>query len=461
MIRLLLYSYDAEMQLLLAPTIGDEFSLFLERRMDRIRQIVSQGQCDVVILDLDSVSYPIQQQLGYFDEIRQLGVTVVLMTDDDSRATAMDLVQHGVYNYIRKPPALPELRIVVRRAHEYALLRREMETVRRHAPASGYGGLIGSGARSQMVYDLIRRVADLDAPVLITGESGTGKELIARCIHDRGNRKERPFLAVSCGAIPETLLEGELFGAEKGAYTGAAGRRKGYLEEAGNGTLFFDEIGEFTPHTQVKLLRVLQEREFSRLGSSHLIPLQARLLFATHRNLPAMVEEGTFRKDLYYRINVIGIAAPALRDHTEDIPQLAWHFLAKYARLYQKPVIQIAPAAMAVLLDYDWPGNIRELENAIQSAIILSDDDTIQPENLPIAMQPADFACAGDSLPGSSFEEQMQDYKLKLAHRAIQECQGNKTLAARSLQISRTYLHRLIKDPAQDDTLGLPTSAPN
>src|SRR6202142_2809089 len=216
MIRLMLYSQDISLQSLLAPTLGSEFSLLLDRRMDRIREIISRGQCDVLILDLDSSAYPIQQQLGFFDEIRDFGVPVVVMTDDDGRATAIDLVQRGVYNYIRKPPALPELRIVVRRAHEYALLKQELEDIRQRLPPSGCDRLIGSSARSQVLYDLIRRVADLEASVLITGESGTGKELIARSIHNLGHRKARPFIAVPCGAIPDTLIEAELFGAEKG-----------------------------------------------------------------------------------------------------------------------------------------------------------------------------------------------------------------------------------------------------
>jgi DNA-binding NtrC family response regulator len=382
------------------------------------------------------------------------------MTDDDSRATAMDLVQRGVSNYIRKPPALPELRIVIRRAHELAVLKREAESARQHCPAPGGGQLIGSSPQSQAVHDLIRRVANLEAPVLITGETGTGKELIARSIHNLGCRKDRPFIAVSCGAIPETLIEGELFGAEKGAYTGAASRRKGYLEQAGNGTLFFDEIGELSPQTQVKLLRVLQEREFSRLGTSQLVPLNARLLFATHRDLAGMVEEGTFRQDLYYRVNVMCIQSPPLREHPDDIPQMAQHFLEEYSRLYQKPVSRITSAAMASLLEYDWPGNVRELENAVQSAIILSDEDAIKPQHLPQNMRQTDLPFQGDSLPGLSFEEQMQDYKMKLAHKAIRDCNGNKTLAARSLNISRTYLHRLIRGAGEDGDL-LTTSAPN
>jgi len=449
MIRLLLYSQDVSLQCLLAPTLGSEFSVVLERRMDKVRELVSRHQCDVLILDLNSDALPLRAQLGLFDEIRDLGAPVVVMTDDHGRATALDLVQRGFSNYVRKPPALPELKMVVRRAHEFAMLKRELESVRRQIPPDGCGRMIGSSPRCQIVYDLVRRVASLDASVLITGESGTGKELIARSIHDLGTRKDRPFIAVSCGAIPQTLIEAELFGAERGAFTGSAVRRKGYLEEAGNGTLFFDEIGELSPLTQVKLLRVLQEREFCRLGSSQTIPLQARLVFATHRNLTEMVAEGSFRQDLYYRINVMGIKAPPLRDHTEDIPALARHFIRHYSQLYNKTTAGISPSAMALLVEYEWPGNVRELENVVQGAVIMSDDEIVQPKDLPAALQQPDLLGVGDSLPGNSFEEQMQDYKIKLAHRAIHECHGNKTLAARSLQISRTYLHRLIRDPME------------
>lgn len=451
MIRLLLYSHDFGVDTMLAPIRGAEFSLFLERRMERVREIISKGQCDVLIMDLDSRARPIPHQLEFFDEIRDCNVPIVVMTDDDKGEVAREMVQRGVYNYIGKPSALPELKIVVRRAHQYAVLKRELEKTRLRLPPQGCDRLIGASALSEVVYDLIRRVANLEASVLITGESGTGKELIAHAIHNLGNRKGRPFVAVSCGAIPETLVEAELFGAERGAYTGAATRRKGYLEEAGNGTLFFDEIGEFSPHTQVKLLRVLQEREFSRLGGNQRIPLNARLLFATHRNLQEMVDAGTFRQDLYYRVNVMGIRSPALRNRAEDIPILAKHFLAKYSRDYRKTITGFTPHAMSQLLEYEWPGNVRELENVIQGAIILSDDDIIRPHHLPKALNGLGLLALGDSLPGASFEEQMQDCKLKVAHKAIQDCKGNKTLAARRLNMSRTYLHRLIRDPAEDD----------
>jgi DNA-binding NtrC family response regulator len=450
MIRLLLASVDTSLAVLLAPTLGHEFSIVAERRMDRIREIVARGDCDVLILDLASDPSQVERSLEFFDEIRNSGVPVVVMMDDDTRATALDLVQRGVYNYIRKPPVLQELKMVVRRAHEYQVLKREVESVRRLLTACACDRLIGSSAQFHIVYDLINRVSSLDAPVLITGESGTGKELIARAIHNLGDRRKRSFIAVSCGAIPETLIEAELFGAERGAFTGAATRRNGYLEEAGNGTLFFDEIGEFSASTQVKLLRVLQERTYSRLGSSQLLPLGARLLFATHRNLEEMVANGTFRQDLYYRINVFGINSPRLRDHSEDIPLLALNFLEKYSRQYHRPITRIAPNTMALLIEYEWPGNVRELENVIQGGIILSDDETIHPKDLPLAMQQLELLDVGGSHPGASFEDQMQDYKVRLAHRAIEDCNGNKTLAARRLQISRTYLHRLIREPEEE-----------
>ena len=245
----------------------------------------------------------------------------------------------------------------------------------------------------QAVYNLVCRVADLDAPVLITGETGTGKELAARAIHSLGHRANRPFVAVPCGAIPENLIEAELFGHEKGAFTNANGLREGYFEKAGDGTLFLDEIGELSLNTQAKLLRVLQQREFSRLGSSNLIPLRARVLFATHRNLARNGRNRrAFRQDLFYRINVMDIQLPSLRDHTEDIPLLAQHFLRRYSKTYRKPVAVIEATALTSLESYDWPGNVRELENVIQRAIIMAEDTCIRLTDLPEAFQELDDA---------------------------------------------------------------------
>jgi DNA-binding NtrC family response regulator len=302
----------------------------------------------------------------------------------------------------------------------------------------------------QQVYDLIHRVANINASVLVTGESGTGKELIASAIHNLGKRAGQPFIAVSCGAIPETLIEAELFGHEKGAFTGTVGARVGFLEQAAEGTLFLDEIGDLSQSTQVKLLRVLQQREFSRLGSNRLIPLKARIIFATHRDLGEMVSLGTFRQDLYYRINVMRIQAPALQEHREDIPEIATHFLRHYSDIYQKPMVSIDADAMAVLDAYSWPGNVRELENVIQRAIIVAQDTTIRVEDLPQHIQDEGVVSIEDYQPAGSFERQLRDYKIKLAVAAVREHNGNKTLAARSLQISRAYLHRLIRGAGSD-----------
>lgn len=451
MIRLVLFSGDSKLQRLLAPALGTDYSVLVESDASKLRQLVDDQQVDVLGLDLDGNYSPVQEQLDFFETMRNSQVPIVVMTDDSRRATVLDLLQRGAYDYLRKPPSLPELKIVIRRAHEHATLKRELEkTKEKLRTASRCDRLIGSSARSQVVYDLIRRVTNLDAFVLITGESGTGKELVARAIHNLSKRAKEPFVAVSCGAIPETLIESELFGHEKGAFTGTNGVREGYLEQAGSGTLLLDEIGELSLQTQVKLLRVLQQREFSRLGSNRLLPLEARVLFATHRNLAQMVDEGTFRRDLYYRVNVMRINVPPLRERTDDIPLLADHFLRIYAGEYGKPVRDFRANAMALLFEYEWPGNIRELENAIQGAVILSEGDTIGPEDLPEPLRQADPLEAPEGLIPGSFEDQLRDYKIRLANKAIQECNGNKTLAARSLNISRAYLHRLVRTVSEE-----------
>jgi DNA-binding NtrC family response regulator len=443
MIRLLLCSRDLKIQSSLAPLTGIDFSIAMDSSRERVRRQVIEKRCDVVLLDVEG--YPLTEQLDFHTELQNLGAAVVVVTDADP-CKRRELERRGVREFCEKPLSLPELSILVRDAYERRL---NMPLAENPASDSDCGELVGSGAKAKAVYDLIQRVAGLNAFVLITGESGTGKELIAHAIHSLGPRESSRFVAVSCGAIPESLIEAELFGYEKGAFTGALARRAGYLEEAGDGTLFLDEIGELSQHTQVKLLRVLQQREFTRLGSSVTVPLRARVLFATNRNLKQMVGEGAFREDLYYRVNVVGIHAPALRDRREDIPQLARHFVTMYARSYGKNVTNIGPEAMTLLCDYAWPGNVRELENAIQSAIVLADDATIVPANLPAELRQTDSKALTDAR-WSSFEDQLRDYKVKLAMEAIKECNGNKTLAAQSLDISRTYLHRLIREPGED-----------
>jgi transcriptional regulator with PAS, ATPase and Fis domain len=334
---------------------------------------------------------------------------------------------------------------MLQRAHE-TTLKRQREQQQPGIEAMGdRDQMVGGSPAMRQVHHLIDCVSSIDASVLITGESGTGKELVARAVHNRGNRGSRPFIAVSCGAIPETLIEAELFGHEKGAYTGTVGSREGYLEQSRDGTLFLDEIGELSLFTQVKLLRVLQQREFSRLGSNRLIPLRSRIIFATHRNLSEMVAQGKFRQDLFYRINVMKIEIPSLHDRPEDIAPIARHLLHHYARVFQKPMAAIEPEAMAVLEGYPWPGNVRELENVIQRSIILARGKTLRLENLPATLREKAHASFEEAPSGSTFEDKLRDYKVRLAAAAVRENNGNKTLAARSLSISRAYLHRLIR----------------
>lgn len=446
MIRIRLYSEDRKLQLLLSSALGKEFQIDLDSTEDGINRSLPAGAADVLVLDLDS-NRDSKKAIGSFSShISSSPVPLVVLADDGLRQAAVELVRQGAYSYCRKPPSIRDLKTVLCQAYESSLLRQRLHVVQQKLnEATSYDQMVGSSPQMRRVYDLVRRVTDVNASVLVTGESGTGKELVARAIHNLGVRTGRPFVAVSCGAIPETLIEAELFGHEKGAFTGTVGQREGYMEQAGDGTLFLDEIGELSPATQVKLLRVLQQREFSRLGSNRLIPLRARLIFATHANLSELVSQGRFRMDLYYRVNVMKIHLPPLQERLEDIPLLAKHFLAHYSDMYQKPVKDIQPGAMALLQAYSWPGNIRELENVIQQAIIMTAGDTLCEQDMPASIQEDCVVNIGDYHPEGSFERQLRDYKIKLAEIAIRENHGNKTLAARSLQISRAYLHRLIR----------------
>jgi DNA-binding NtrC family response regulator len=451
MIRIGLYSEDAKLQQILSSALGKEFQVLFEPTEDGINRLLAGVGCDVTILDLDSDHPSLQQRITSCRRLIGSRVPSVVMADDALRATAAEFVRLGAYSYCRKPPSIRDLKAVLHRAHERSSLQRELRTVQQQLEETSHcDQMIGSSPQMQQVYDLVHRVANLNASVLVTGESGTGKELIARAIHNLGSRAKQPFVAVSCGAIPETLIEAELFGHEKGAFTGTVGTREGYLEQAGDGTLLLDEIGELSPSTQVKLLRVLQQREFSRLGSSKLIPLRARLIFATHADLSELVAQGKFRLDLFYRINVVKVNAPPLQERVEDIPNIAMHFLRQYSEIYQKLVEEITPGAMALLQAYAWPGNVRELENVIQRAIIVASGETICEKDLPINIQSESVVNIGDYQPVNSFERQLRDYKVKLAANAVRDHNGNKTLAARSLNISRAYLHRLIRLAEQD-----------
>ena len=468
MVKIGLYSEDRTLHTLLSSALGKEFQVLSESDEEGIHGHVLAEECDVLILDLNSNHDSLQERIGFSQQLIASKVPSVVMADDGLRSTAFEMVRAGAFGYCRRPPSIRDLKTMLNRAYENSSLKQQLHCVQqRLEEPTGCDRLIGSSQQMQQVYQLVRRVTNLNASVLVTGDSGTGKELIARAIHNLGSRANRPFVAVSCGAIPETLIEAELFGHEKGAFTGTVGAREGYFEQAGDGTLFLDEIGDLSLFTQVKLLRVIQQMEFSRLGSNKLIPLRARLIFATHQDLSKLVAEGKVRQDLYYRINVMRIESPALQEHPEDISRIARHFLQHYGQVFQKPMTDIEPDALVQLQGYPWPGNVRELENVMQRAIIMAPGQSVRAEDLNLSVQEDDVADSDDIVdiadyqPAGSFERQLRDYKVKLAVNAVREHNGNKTLAARSLCISRAYLHRLIRlaEPDSDFDLDLRETA--
>ena len=309
--------------------------------------------------------------------------------------------------------------------------------------------MIGESSRMREVYRFIERIAPANATILIRGESGTGKELVAHAIHNNSERANKEFVAINCAVLSETLLESELFGYEKGAFTGAVAQKRGRLEVADGGTLFLDEVGELSPATQAKLLRVLQERQFERVGGTRTIEVDVRLIAATNRDLEEAIKQGTFRQDLYYRLNVISLTLPALRERREDIPLLACHFVAKYSKKCKRLVSGISPETRACLLAYDWPGNVRELENAIERAVVLGNSEVIVPDDLPETL----VAVAPKSEGASSFQEAVIEMKKQIIRRTLEQTNGNYTEAAKILCIHPTNLHRLIR------TLGLSKDA--
>jgi len=310
--------------------------------------------------------------------------------------------------------------------------------------------LVGEGARIKEVYQFLKRVAPTESTVLIEGESGTGKELAARALHRNSPRANKPFVAINCAAIPETLLESDLFGHERGAFTGAAGLKKGRLEVADSGVVFLDEIAELAPALQVKLLRVLQEREFERVGGTHPIQVDIRLIAATNCNLEQAVRDGTFRKDLYYRLAVLKVTMPALRERREDIPMLARHFVQKHAKRCKVKPRPISREALSCMVNYDWPGNVRELENAIERALVLGSSDMILPEDLPESLLERNPA---PEMTEAKYHAAVKALKKQLIRDAVEQTQGSYAEAARLLGVHPNYLHRLIRNLELKDVL--------
>jgi DNA-binding NtrC family response regulator len=363
---------------------------------------------------------------------------VIVMTAFGSMETAVEAIRDGAYDYISKPFNLTEVRLTVRRACERRLLLQDNRRFQQALQEKyRFENIVGTSPKMVQVYRTVARVASTRSTVLLTGESGTGKELVARAIHYNSPRGKAPFVAVDCGALPESLLESELFGYEKGAFTGAQALKKGLFEVAHGGTIFLDEVGDIGPSLQAKLLRVLQEHEVRRVGGIEPTQVDIRVIAATRHDLEALVKRGKFREDLFYRLSVVTISLPRLSERRDDIPLLALHFLGKYASEADKGLGQIAPEAMAHLCRYDWPGNVRELEHVIERAVALTANPILLVDDLPTTLQ--ELAPTSDAFPSL---EEMEKRHLQLA---LEKTAGNRKQAAALLGVSRRTLYRMAK----------------
>ena len=413
-------------------------------------RLAGEHRFDFILCDL---KMPVMDGLAFLAGMRaaDLGGTVIMMSAYGTVDQAIETVQQGAYDYISKPFKLDEILLVLRKAEERERLRDENRQLRRRLDAldgqRSFGGMVGRSRAMQEVFRLAEKVAPYAATVLITGESGTGKELVARGIHRLGRGEAAPFVAVNCGGIPENLLESEFFGFVRGAFTGADRDKRGLFEEADQGTLFLDEIGELPLDLQVKLLRVLQEQEVRRLGAVKSQPVQVRVLAATNRDLEALVRDGLFREDLFYRLNVLNVHVPPLRDHAEDIPLLCRFFLDRFAARHGLEVQGVAPAAMDLLMRHSWPGNVRELENVLERAFILTDKRIILPEHLPEPFGARPEHRRLDDLLGTySLKQAKVIMERRLIQRAMEHTGGNKTKAAQLLELSYPALLSKLKE---------------
>ncbi len=407
---------------------------------------------DIVITDLSMPRLTGMEVLDYVVNHAQETVCIIL-TGHGSIKSAVEAIKKGAYDYLTKPLRRDEILLVLEKALDTRRLRRENEYLRKQLwKEQGYGEIIGKSVPMKRVFSLIERVADTDSTVLILGESGTGKELVARAIHQASSRRKGPFVPVNCGAIPEELLESELFGHEKGAFTGAIKTRLGRFELAHGGTIFLDEIAEMSPKLQVKLLRVLQEKTIERVGGTHTISIDIRIIAATNKNLEEEVQKKNFREDLYYRLNVIPIYLPPLRERKDDIPLLVNHFIQKFNQQKRRDIQGIEPEALDLLLRHDWPGNVRELENVIERMVILAEEETITKADIPeyirgsieerafVPLEDVEIPEEGINLP-----KLVSEFEKRLILKALDKTGWVKNRAAKLLHINRTTLIEKMK----------------
>lgn len=446
---LLVVDDDTSVRRQLYWALSQEYKVLEAGARNEAVEVLQRENIDVVLSDLHLPPHldDMSEGLAIVEEARKLRppVPVIVITGTDSKQAALETIRRGAYGFFEKPFDPDEVLHIVHQAARVRRLEREIIRLRSELEGCrGFAHLVGGSSALAKTIKQARAAAATSATVLILGENGTGKELIARAIHEESPRAGGPFVAVSCAALPETLIESELFGHEKGAFTGAAAARKGRFELADNGTLFLDEISELAPSVQVKLLRVLQERSFERLGGTKTIAVDIRLIAASNRDLDQEVEAGRFRRDLFYRLNVVPLTLPALRERCEDVPLLAAHFAAKAADKHGRAPVELEPALIEALQEYEWPGNVRELENLIERLVVLTPGSKIGLEFLPDKML--------RTLPDASAEDEttlegaVNALKRRMIIHALNLEGGNRVAAARRLGISRSYLHRLISE---------------
>jgi len=405
--------------------------------------MVQERPFDLILMDIRMIKVSGLTALAAIKEINP-SIPVLIMTAYSSIDTAIDAIKKGAYEYLTKPLDFDELRLKMEQAMEHNMLKEENRLLRELVGERfDTGNIIGRSPAMIRLLETTARASSSDATVLITGESGTGKEMIAGAIHFNSPRKDHPFIKMNCAAISEGLLESELFGHEKGSFTGALRRREGRFKQAHGGSLFLDEVSEMPLSMQVKLLRVLQEKEITRVGGEEVIPVDARIIAATNKDLPTLVKSARFREDLYYRLNVINLSVPPLRDRSEDIPVLAEHFLKMFAIRNNKPLKGFSPQAMDRLIKYPWPGNVREMMNTVESAVVLSSSDYLRDEDIPVFQQEESYKAPLTN--GSAGEFSLDEIERLSILKTLESVRGNKSEAARKLGITRATLHKKLK----------------
>jgi DNA-binding NtrC family response regulator len=444
---------EAAIRLALSGLLGREGYRVVEADSgDTALSRLSREAIDLVLTDLALGDGP--SGMDVLRKAKELhpDTPVVMITAHGNEKIAVEAMKLGADDYVPKPFDNDEIRLVVRRGLERTRLARENRLLRERIERDfGMGRLIGSGAAMRAVFETIQKVAETDLTVLIRGESGTGKELVAQALHENSPRRERPFVAVNCAAISSELVESELFGHEKGAFTGADARRAGRFEAADGGTIFLDEIGDMAPETQAKVLRVLQEQSFERVGGTRALQVDVRVVAATHRDLEADVAAGRFREDLYYRLKVVEVDLPALRERTEDLPALTERFLEQVAERLGRPRAAVSPEALAALARHGWPGNIRELRNVLEQAAVLASGDHIAPEDLKLAGRGAGGASAG-AAPDSEIafsdakRDAVEQFERTYLLRALRQNEGNISRTAEAIGMVRQSLQQKIRE---------------